>query len=180
MSYERLPERALKVANVVSEIYNQDNVGKIVVFAPDDPEAFRNICVALRAAKVGGISCFDDLTSSSERREILRVFQSVDQLETDIHNPRVLVLPFSHAAGHNFQYVSCQVVLCAPLWLGNAVRSCANEQQAIGRVFRPGQRKQVCQVHRVLLAGPRGEKTIDHSIHQQNTDVHNIEAATSC
>ena len=55
--------------------------------------------MALRAAKVGGISCFDDLTSSSERRNSQR-FQSVDQLETDIHNPRVLVL--LHAAGHMY------------------------------------------------------------------------------
>ena len=55
----------------------------------------------------------------------------------------------------------------------------AYEQQAIGRVFRSGQRRD-CIVHRVLLAGPNGEKTIDHKIWEQNTDKHNIEAATSC
>jgi site-specific DNA-cytosine methylase len=177
---ERSLNRAEKVAQVCAEIYARDAVGKIVVFAADDRKAFKNVCDALRRADVGGVDFFDDATDAEARRAMLRKFQARDQLESDRANARVLVLPFSHAAGHNFQYVSCEVVLCAPLWLGDPIRSCANEVQAIGRVFRSGQSRSECNVHRVLLVGPNGAQTIDHSIHRQNTDVRNVEAATSC
>ena len=38
--------------------------------------------------------------------------------EEDQRRPRVLLLSFQHAAGHNFQYVSRDAVLFAPLDCG--------------------------------------------------------------
>eukprot|EP00501_MAST-03F_sp_TOSAG23-6_P000813 GSMAST32.ASY1.ANO1.843.1 assembled CDS len=176
---EIAPARSIKVAEIVRKIHVEDPVGKVVVFAPDADEAFNAVCKALSDAP-GGMSFFNDETPASQRREIISSFASVDQLESDLKNPRVLVLPFSHAAGHNFQYVSCNMILVAPLWLGDdGVRAVANEQQAIGRIFRSGQLKK-CTIYRVLLCGPNGEKTIDHSLYGVNTDASNIEAATSC
>jgi SNF2 family DNA or RNA helicase len=52
------------------------------------------------------------------------------------------------------------------------------EQQAIGRVFRPGQTRDV-RVHRILLRGPSGQQTIDSMIVERNTDEATIKAVTS-
>ena len=91
----------------------------------------------------------------------------------------MLLLPFEHAAGHNFQYVSHHVVLFAPLWRGDdPVAATAKEQQAIGRVFRPGQ-KQAVVVHRIVLKGPGGEDTLDKEMIARNRDPKTIQAATS-
>ena len=65
--------------------------------------------------------------------------------------PRVLLLSFENAAGLNLQYVCHHVVLYAPLWAQDTVAAVANEQQAIGRVYRYGQTQQVT-VHRMLMA----------------------------
>ena len=53
--------------------------------------------------------------------------------------PRVLLLPFSLATGHNLQFVSADVVLFSPLFLTDRVASVAAECQAIKRCFRPFQ-----------------------------------------
>ena len=103
----------------------------------------------------------------------------LDQLESDRKRPRVLILPFAHAAGHNFQYVSSHVILFAPLYEGeDAVAATAKEQQAMGRVFRPGQRSPV-QVYRIVLQGPKGEATLDREMIARNRDEKTIQAATS-
>ena len=91
-----------------------------------------------------------------------------------------MLLPFSHAAGHNFQYVGKDVILYAPLWkASDPVEAIAREQQAIGRVFRSGQVNSV-NVYRFLLTHEK-DKTfdIDDMIFQQNTKKENIEAACS-
>ena len=58
------------------------------------------------------------------------------------------------------------------------IHAAANEQQAIGRVHRPGQTKDV-HVHRLLLHGPTGQRTIDHRIFDRNTDRNVILQATN-
>eukprot|EP00942_MAST-04A_sp_MAST-4A-sp1_P009687 g9687.t1 len=58
----------------------------------------------------------DDTKPAETRREIIRLYSSIDISDGDRLNPRVLLLPFSHAAGHNFQYVGKDVILYAPLW----------------------------------------------------------------
>ena len=52
------------------------------------------------------------------------------------------------------------------------------EQQAIGRVYRPGQTRNV-RVHRLVLHGPKGEPTVDQTLVERNTEESTIMAATS-
>jgi len=91
-----------------------------------------------------------------------------------------LLLPFSHAAGHNFQYVSRDAILFAPLWLSSdLVEAIAKEQQAIGRVFRSGQKRKV-NIHRFILKPRKGKtETVEKVIYAQNNLAANIEAACS-
>jgi hypothetical protein len=171
------PCRGFTVARIAREIHRRTPMKKVVVFAPDGI-CFDRCREALQDTP-GGLAAFNDDTPSAERRRILGTFVVVDQLESDKTNPRVLLIPFSHAAGHNFQYVSCETILAAPLYIGDdAVPAAANEQQAIGRVFRSGQREKVT-VHRVILVGPRSEETMDGMLTARNTNKFTIEAATS-
>jgi hypothetical protein len=178
------PSRAQALVDTIKKIQKDELLkknemqNKIVVFAPVSSGAFD---VAVKALKTipGGVCYFDDSTDAAERRRILTEFSQVDQLETDRKRPRVLILPFAHAAGHNFQYVSRHVILFAPLYEGDdAVAATAKEQQAIGRVFRPGQRSPV-QVYRIILKGPKGEATLDREMIARNQDEKTIQAATS-
>ena len=68
-----------------------------------------------------------------ERTAMLRDFSQVDITAEDAARPRVLLLSFDHAAGHNFQYACCNVVMVAPL-CRESIASTAQEQQAICRV----------------------------------------------
>ena len=121
----------------------------------------------------------DDKKSAETRREIIRLYSSIDISESDQYNPRVLLLPFSHAAGHNFQYVGKDVILFAPLWKAvDPVEAIAREQQAIGRVFRSGQANEV-DVYRLLLESDKAEFDVEKMIYELNTDRKNIEAACS-
>ena len=93
--------------------------------------------------------------------------------------PRVLLLSFENAAGLNLQYVCHHVVLYAPLWAQDTVAAVANEQQAIGRVYRYGQTQQVT-VHRMLMHKERGNsQTVDEHLHAMNTAEATINAATN-
>ena len=119
----------------------------------------------------------DDKKSAETRREIIRLYSSIDISESDQYNPRVL-LPFSHAAGHN-QYVGKDVILFAPLWKAvDPVEAIAREQQAIGRVFRSGQANEV-DVYRLLLESDKAKFDVEKMIYELNTDRKNIEAACS-
>ena len=52
------------------------------------------------------------------------------------------------------------------------------EQQAIGRVLRPGQRRPV-RVHRIVLQSPTGGDTVDAAMIRRNTAPEIIQAVTS-
>ena len=91
----------------------------------------------------------------------------------------MLLLSFENAAGLNLQYVCHHVVLYAPLWAQDTVAAVANEQQAIGRVYRYGQTQQVT-VHRMLMQMPgRNGQTVDEHLHAMNTAEATINAATN-
>ena len=61
--------------------------------------------------------------------------------------------------------MSHHIVFYAPLWGEDegGVHAAANEQQAIGRVLRIGQRRDV-NVHRILAKGPKGQETIEERV----------------
>ena len=75
---------------------------------------------------------------------------------------------------------TADVVFYDALWDGEiAVPASAQEQQAIKRAFRPGQPRPWVRVHRILLQGPDGERTLDEQHAERNSDPANITAATS-
>lgn len=47
------------------------------------------------------------------------------------------------------------------------------------QVYRPGQVSKKVTVHRILLHGPKGEKTIEDEMVKRNMAQENIDAATS-
>lgn len=182
--------RGKELVKLIQKINQADKKTKIVIFAPYDCGAYDIALKALQSHCVEGFDVnddkkihfeyIDDTKPAETRREIIRLYSSIDISDGDRFNPRVLLLPFSHAAGHNFQYVGKDVILYAPLWkASDPVEAIAREQQAIGRVFRSGQVNSV-NVYRFLLTHEK-DKTfdIDDMIFRQNTKKENIEAACS-
>ena len=91
--------------------------------------------------------------------------------------PVVLLLSFEYSSALNLQHVAHHVVFYAPLWGDDpsGIHAAANEQQAIGRVVRIGQRHDVV-VHRLLAVGPpqgkagsRPRDTIERRVVDRNT-----------
>ena len=182
--------RGEELIRLIQKIHNSDKKTKIVIFAPFDYGAFDVALKALQSNCVEGFDVnddkkihfefIDDSKPAETRREIIRLYSSIDISDADRFNPRVLLLPFSHAAGHNFQYVGKDVILFAPLWKAvDPVEAIAREQQAIGRVFRSGQINPV-NVYRFLLTHSKDSGfDVDKLIFDQNTNKSNIEAACS-
>eukprot|EP00931_Biecheleriopsis_adriatica_P048312 TRINITY_DN27914_c0_g2_i1.p1 TRINITY_DN27914_c0_g2~~TRINITY_DN27914_c0_g2_i1.p1 ORF type:complete len:2094 (+),score=462.88 TRINITY_DN27914_c0_g2_i1:118-6282(+) len=108
----------------------------------------------------------------------VHAFAQMDITVADRARPRVLLLAFDQAAGFNLQYACHHAVLFSPLSREDPVQACAQEQQAIGRIHRPGQKKDV-HVHRLVLQGPKGQDTIDAALVKQNTDEALMQQATS-
>ena len=79
-------------------------------------------------------------------------------------------MSFDYSSALNLQHVAHHVVFFSPLWGEdpNGVHAAANEQQAIGRVVRIGQSKDVC-VHRLVAVGPKGQDTLEARIVERNT-----------
>merc|ERR1712238_79967 len=103
----------------------------------------------------------------------------IDATEEDRQRPRILLLSFSQAAGHNLQEACKNVVLYDPVYSGtDAVADASVEEQAVGRVMRQGQKYDVT-VTRIAVQGPEGEICLDDWIIDRNTDEEVLAAATS-
>ncbi|CAE8594810.1 unnamed protein product [Polarella glacialis] len=161
---------------------------KVVVFAESGSAmaAARTALTALPAAD-GSVSFAeiieeeDDPSRSSpsvSAASQVAAFARPDVTEADRRSPRVLLLSFDQAAGLNLQYSCHNAVLFAPLWGSDPVAACAQEQQAIGRVHRPGQQQDV-NIYRIELRGPEGQATVDAECLARNKDEKLIAAATS-
>ena len=97
--------RADELVKLIKRIHSSNKTRKIVIFAPYDYGAFD---VALKALKAHCIEGFhrrhddkvnfeyiDDKKSAETRREIIRLYSSIDISESDQYNPRVL---YCHSA----------------------------------------------------------------------------------
>ena len=60
---------------------------------------------------------------------------------------------------------------------GIVIAAVGKEQQSIGRVRRAGQPHSVT-VHRIVLEGPKGEKTLDRGLCERNQDEELIKQST--
>ena len=71
------------------------------MFCPDGGTAFDTAIEALRGADVGGVASY----TAGGDGGVIDVWKQPDMLAADKLKPRVIVLPFVYAAGHNFQHV---------------------------------------------------------------------------
>ena len=136
---------------------------KLVVFAPVG-EAFDSAAAALRAMELPAL--IGD-PSDAGSTDAIDKFSRPDIRAAG--TPRVLLMSFDHSSALNLQHVSHHVIFYAPLWGEdvNGVHAAANEQQAIGRVMRIGQRRDVV-LHRIVALGPKGKETIEQRIIARN------------
>jgi hypothetical protein len=185
------PARQQALRDLVEEVDGREEWTKVVVFAPDGA-AFAAAAAALRALRRPVV--IGDPADAGSTDAIL-AFSRPDLRDPEA--PRVLLLSFDHSSALNLQLVShdgappptphaaaspprpfhlsstscfCAVVFYSPLWGDdtNGVHAAANEQQAIGRVLRIGQRRDV-NVHRILAKGPKGQETIEERVVKRNT-----------
>ena len=95
----------------------------------------------------------------------------------------MLLLAYEDGAGLNLQHGCHHVVLYAPLASPpkdseKVIAAVGKEQQSIGRVRRAGQKHTVI-IHRLVLTGPDGERTLDGFLHDRNTNEDMIRSATN-
>ena len=96
---------------------------------------------------------------------------------------RVLLLAYEDGAGLNLQHGCHHVVLYAPL-AGSGhdqdqiIGAVGKEQQSIGRVRRAGQLHAVT-VHRIVLDGPKGERTLDRMLCERNQRDEYVKCSTN-
>lgn len=151
--------------NLITTIYNSDPGETIVVFS-----TFLQYLDVLAEAmnrdpyfKDRGIRPlrFDGTRSEDERSSVRQQFAS----STNTSNP-LLITATAGGAGINLQSAS-QVIICEPWWCENLTR------QAIGRVYRRGQKKQVSAYY---LFGDNSviDYIISGTAHRKATEVEKI------
>ena len=132
-------ERQAALRAIVDQVRADEEWTKVVVFAPAG-SAFDSAAAALRALPRPVLIGDPTDPSSTDR---IDKFSRPDIRDPDA--PLVLLMSFDHSSALNLQHVSHHIVFYAPLWGDDegGVHAAANEQQAIGRVFRIGQARDV-------------------------------------
>lgn len=162
----------------IKHIQEAESGTKIIVFANSSFGGYAGALKALQAS--GKPFCeISDNHSVQEQNEIISWFRHVDATEEDRARPRVILLSFEQAAGHNLQEACHNVIIYDPMYSGSdAVADASVEEQAVGRVMRQGQKHNVT-VTRLVVKGPEGERCLDDWIIERNLDPDVLAAATS-
>lgn len=164
------------LASILDRISGEEPDTKIIVFATT-----LGYSSAVRALEsTGRTFCHVSNDDSVEQQnEIISWFRHADATDEDRKRPRILLLDFVQAAGHNLQQACHNVIIFDPYYSGSdAVADASVEQQCIGRVYRQGQTRDV-RVFRILLQGPNYEKCLDDWIVERNENEDVLRAATS-
>ena len=174
-------ERGAALARCVEKIHALHPLAKVLVFAP--MSSFEQAARAVRA-----LGLPSEVAKPGEDQErtaelVLEFDEPPTELSVKQQRCRVLLLAYEDGAGLNLQHGCHQVVLYAPLACPpkdseKVVAAVGKEQQSIGRVRRAGQ-KHTVGVHRIVLTGPDGQKTIDGLLHDRNEDKQLIRSATN-
>ena len=163
---------------IIDSIQVNEPHTKIIIFAN---AVYSGYTSALAALKVSGrkFSHVDENHSVLEQNEIISWFRHSDATAEDRLRPRILLLSFNQAAGHNLQEDCHNVIMYDPMYSGSdAVADASVEEQALGRVMRQGQTHDV-KCYRIIVKGPNGEDCLDDVIVKRNTDEEIFCAATS-
>ena len=170
--------RRLALVNAIESIQNIEPNTKIVVFAN---ATFGGYDSALEALKKSGrkFCHLSEQDSVHQQNEIISWFRHEDATDQDRARPRVLLLSFEQAAGHNLQEACHNVIIYDPMYSGSdAVADASVEEQAVGRVMRQGQKNDVT-VTRLVVKGPKGQRCLDDWLVERNLDEDVLRAATS-
>lgn len=167
----------------IDSILSDEPDTKIIIFANAIYGGYDSALEALQGAKKKDpTKKFCHLSRSDsvdEQNEIISWFRHIDATEEDRIRPRILLLTFDQAAGHNLQEACHHVILFDPMYSGtDAVADASVEEQAVGRVVRQGQTRDVT-VTRIVVTGPQGERCLDDAIVERNLNDDVLRAATS-
>ena len=169
--------RQKALVRAVGSILEKNPSTKIIVFATT--AGYESACAALESSEFGFCKVSNTQDSVERQNEIISWFRHLDLNEEERHRPRILVLDFVQAAGHNLQAAIADVVFYDPVYTSpDAVADVSTEEQALGRVYRQGQTRDVTCI-RIVVNGPNGEKCLDDWMVSRNTSPSNIQAATS-
>lgn len=179
------PSRGKALVETCQSILSKDPKTKIIVFTDGRIGAGQAAIKYLN--EVDGLGCtWLDMNDSVEsQNKKISFYQRADVTEEDRKRPRVLVLHFDHAAGLNLQRECHNLILYSPLYVGDGgitgdpVSDASTEQQAIGRVFRPGQLHPEVFVYRIELQGPKSEECLDGHLIRRNTEEQTLDATTN-
>jgi hypothetical protein len=168
-------QQALK--DRVESIQKEDPETKIIVFATTI--GYESALLALQSSDSKFCNVSNERDNIERQNEIISWFRHADATEEDRNRPRILVLSFEQAAGHNLQAACHNILLFDPFYSTlDAVADASVEEQAVGRVFRQGQMNDV-NCTRIVVKGPDGEPCVDDWIVQRNLDEDVLRAATS-
>ena len=179
-----LESRGKMLVDICKEILKENKKTKIIVFTDGSCFAGEAACAFLRADKdIGGCTSLSINDSNERKNEKISWYQNADATEEDRNRPRVLVLHFEHCAGLNLQSECNNLILFSPLYTGaggtssDVVADVSTEQQAIGRVYRAGQKKKKVNIYKIIVNGPNGEEALDGQILRRNEDKDTIAMA---
>lgn len=180
----KLESRGKELVKICKQILKEDRNTKIIVFTDGRTYAGEAACQFLQQdEEIGGCTSLSKDDSNEMKNEKISWYQNADATEQDRKRPRVLVLHFEHCAGLNLQSECHNLILFAPLYTGDGgiesdpVGDASTELQAIGRVYRAGQRKNQVNVYKIVVNGPNGEETLDKQILRRNTDESHVAMA---
>lgn len=181
-----LESRGKKLVEICKNIQKEEKKTKIIVFTDGSCFAGEAACAFLRADEdIGGCTSLSPQDNNETKNEKISWYQNADATKEDRNRPRILVLHFEHCAGLNLQSECNNLILFSPLYTGaggtssDVVADVSTEQQAIGRVYRAGQKKNKVNVYKLVVKGPNGEETLDGQILRRNTNKDTIAMATN-
>jgi hypothetical protein len=190
VSADQLGEKTIDVLSLTAASLARHNalLGKIHSILANEPETkiivfatslgYQSASHALKTLE-GGFCKVSNDDSVEKQNEIIAWFRHEDVTEEEKARPRILLLDFAQAAGHNLQEACHSVIIFDPYYTGtDAVGDASVEEQAIGRVFRQGQRRDVI-ITRIVLHGPEGQDSVDKWIIDRNLSEEVLAAATS-
>jgi hypothetical protein len=180
------PSRGKALVKTIEGILEKNPTTKIIVFADGRIGAGHMVKNYLDESGLG-CTCLDSSEGADVelQNELISYYQRADVTDEDKARPRTLVLHFEHAAGLNLQSECFNLILYTPLYVGDGgitgdpVFDASTEQQAIGRVYRPGQLRPEVFVHRLEMRGPDGEECLDGYLIRRNTSKATLAATTN-
>ena len=166
-------ERVEALHDAVNAIHASEPLAKVLVFAP-----LKGFSRAKKAVEQLGAHLQMPTVVISPGKdqevaaELVLAFDEPPLAASHRSKCRVMLLAYEDGAGLNLQHGCHHVILYAPL-AGSGhdqeqiIAAIGKEQQSIGRVRRAGQLHAVT-VHRIVLVGPHGERTLDRTLCERN------------